>query len=370
MSAYTLEDEVWMRRALDLAAQGAGATNPNPLVGAVLVNQGAVVGEGFTQPYGDHHAEWVALNAAGARAQGATLYVNWEPCVAYPGKHTPPCAERLVQAGVARVVVAALDPHPRVQGRGVTLLQQAGVVVEVGLLEALALALNEVSVVYHGQQRPFVCLKWAMTLDGKIAAHTGDSKWVSGPDSRRRVHELRRRYAAILVGLNTVVQDDPELTVRHVEGADPWRIVLDSRGGVPLEARLLSSDSKAPTVVATTEAMPRALEQKLVQQHVRVWRLPADRGRVDLEALLQRVRSEQLDSVFVEGGADVHWSFVDQGLVDKVVCFVAPKLVGGRKAKGPLGGEGFASMSGALQLERVAVETLGADVVISGYPRP
>lgn len=365
---WSAADERFMRRAMALAEQSEGFTNPNPLVGAVVVNDGEIVGEGFTSSYGGPHAEVGALDQAGAGAQGATLYVNWEPCVAYAGKRTPPCADRILAAGVRRVVLAAQDPHPHIHGKGIEVLRAGGVQVNVGLLREEALQLNEISVIYHTRGRPFVCLKWAMTLDGRTAAHSGDSKWISNATSREHAHKLRRRHAAILVGVNTVIQDDPALTVRRVPGRDPWRIVLDSRGRIPLKAQVLRLNSQAPTIVATTDAMPPDIEEALVGLKARVWRLPAVEGRVDVSALLERVREHALDSVLVEGGGEVLWSFAKGRLFDKVVCFVAPKLVGGQTVASPLGGDGVSLLKDALQLGKLSAVPLQGDLLITAYP--
>lgn len=360
-----------MRRALVLARQGVGRVNPNPLVGAVVVRGGEVVGEGAHQEYGGPHAEVAALAQAGARARGADLYVNCEPCVAYPGKLTPPCVDRILQSGLRRVFIGALDPNPRVHGRGVARLRRAGLEVHVGVLGEEARRLNEISHVYYTEGRPFVCLKWAMTLDGKIASRTGEARWVSGEASRRRVHELRNRYAAVLVGVDTVIRDDPQLTVRSRKGRDPWRFILDSKGRTPLDAQVLRLESPAPTVIATTEAMPNATERALLRRgaRVRVWRLPDRQGKVHLEALLVRMARQRLDSLLVEGGGRVHWSFLTSGLFDKVICFIAPKLIGGRDAPTAVGGEGFAAMSEAIRLEEVSVERLGDDLCCVAYGR-
>lgn len=366
--AWSSADEAFMRRALELARQSEGFTNPNPLVGAVVVNDEQLVGQGFTASYGGPHAERNALDQAGGSAKGATLYVSWEPCVAYPGKHTPPCAELILATGVRRVVVAAQDPHPQINGRGLDALRRAGLQVEVGLLREEALQLNEISVAYHTKGRPFVCLKWAMTLDGKIATRSGDSKWISNASSREWAHKLRRRHAAIVVGVNTVIKDDPALTVRRVPGRDPWRIVLDSQGRIPLTAQLLRLQSQVPTVIATTSAMPQETEDALTRLKARVWRLPAVDGRVDLGALLTHMKEHELDSLLVEGGGEVLWSFASTRLFDKIVCFVAPKLVGGQTSASPFGGAGISELKDALQLEKLTATSLQGDLLITAYP--
>ncbi|MCD6129075.1 bifunctional diaminohydroxyphosphoribosylaminopyrimidine deaminase/5-amino-6-(5-phosphoribosylamino)uracil reductase RibD, partial [Candidatus Bipolaricaulota bacterium] len=270
--------EEYMRRALELARLGEGYTRPNPLVGAVVVKDGEVIAEGYHARYGGPHAEMVALSRAGERARGADLYVNLEPCVHW-GK-TPPCVDRIIAAGIRRVILAARDPNPLVNGKGVDKLRSAGIEVVEGVLREEAEKLNEIFFHWVKTQRPFVALKLAMSLDGKIASRTGKSRWITGEEARKKVHELRRRYAAVLVGVNTVLTDDPQLTVREVEGPQPLRIVLDSRGRIPLSAKVLSGE--APTLIATTQAMPEEIEHKLREKGAEVWRLPARDGKVDL----------------------------------------------------------------------------------------
>ena len=306
--------EAFMRRALELAEQGTGYTRPNPLVGAVIAKGGEVIAEGYHARYGGPHAEAVALERAGEAARGADLYVNLEPC-SHWGK-TPPCVDRIIAAGIRRVFIATRDPNPLVNGKGVEKLRAAGIEVVEGVLRKEAERLNEIFFYWIKMKRPFVALKLAMSLDGKIATRSGDSRWITGEGARRRVHELRRRHAAVLVGINTVLADDPELTVREVEGPQPLRIVLDSRGRVPLSARVLAGEAR--TLVATTAAMPEERERALLERGVEVWRLPAREGRVDLVALLARLAGEEIDSLLVEGGGEVAWSFLAQGLVQKL----------------------------------------------------
>lgn len=362
-----------MRRALALAERGWGRTNPNPLVGAVVVRGDRVVAEAHHERFGGPHAEALALKRAGAQAEGAELYVNWEPCVRYEGKRTPPCVEAILEAGIRRVVVATRDPTPQIDGRGIQQLREAGLEVVEGVLEREAQKLNEIRVKYARTGLPFVTLKYAMTLDGKVATVTGDSRWISSEASRRYAHRLRARYAAVLVGIGTVLHDDPQLTVRRCEGPDPARIVLDSRGRIPPHSKILRVESEAPTVIATVEMSPeheRALKELDASPPIEIWRLPpGPEGRVDLPALLRRLGERAWDSLLVEGGPTVAASFVEQGLVDKVVAFVAPKLVGGREAPTPLAGRGVARMAEALSLSDVEVRQRGPDVVIEGYLR-
>lgn len=361
-----------MRRALELAEQGAGRVNPNPLVGCVVVVDDAIIAEGYHAQVGADHAEAQALAQAGDAARGADLYVNWEPCVGFPGKRTPSCADRIVEAGVARVIVAARDPTPEVNGRGIERLRTAGVDVVEGVLEAEARRLNEIREKYTTTGWPFVLLKSAMSLDGKIATRTGDSRWISSEESRQLVHQWRNRYAAVLVGVGTALRDDPRLTVRHTEGRDPMRIVLDSHGRLPRDAQLFHLESDAPTIVATVD-MPEETESELrslkAPTEFDVWRLPADAdGHVDLPELMKRLGQREIDSVLVEGGSTVAAGFLNAGLVDKVSVFIAPRLIGGQAAPGPIGGSGVECVRQAARLREVEASWSGPDVLYTGYP--
>ncbi|HAZ27338.1 TPA: bifunctional diaminohydroxyphosphoribosylaminopyrimidine deaminase/5-amino-6-(5-phosphoribosylamino)uracil reductase RibD [Candidatus Acetothermia bacterium] len=359
--------EAFMRRALELARLGAGWTRPNPLVGAVVVRDGQVIAEGHHAVCGGPHAEAVALLEAGDRARGAELYLNIEPCVEFPGKRTPPCTNAILRAGIQRVIVATLDPNPHVSGRGVARLREAGLEVVEGVLAAEARRLNEVFFHWIRERTPFVVLKLAMSLDGKIATSTGRSRWITGPESRRLVHALRARYGAVLVGVGTVLADDPELTVRDVEGPPPLRVVLDSQGRMPPEARVLSPGAR--TLVATTGRMPAGREGELCARGADVWRLPSQNDQVDLRELLRRL-GEETDSLLVEGGSEVAWAFLSPGLVHKLAFFYAPLILGGREAIPAVGGEGVADPAEAIRVRDVTIEHVGADHLITGYPTP
>jgi diaminohydroxyphosphoribosylaminopyrimidine deaminase/5-amino-6-(5-phosphoribosylamino)uracil reductase len=363
-----LQDEVYMRLALDLARCGRGRTSPNPMVGAVVVKEGRIVGQGYHERAGGPHAEVVALREAGEAARGATLYVSLEPCC-HTGR-TGPCTEAILEAGVARVVAAMKDPNPLVAGRGLERLRQAGLEVTVGVLEREAARLNEVFCKYITTRRPFVVLKVAMTLDGKIATRTGASRWITGPAAREYVHALRDTYDAVLVGRGTVLADDPALTVRLPQGGrDPVRVVLDSRARLPETARVLQTGSPAPTIVAVTGDAPAERIGRLEEAGARVMVLPGEGGRVSLPALLEELGRREITSVLVEGGATVHAAALAAGVVDKVVWFVAPKIFGGREAPGPVGGPGVADPAAALALEDVEVTRYGPDICIEGYVR-
>uniref|UniRef100_A0A7C2EIW4 Riboflavin biosynthesis protein RibD n=1 Tax=Ammonifex degensii TaxID=42838 RepID=A0A7C2EIW4_9THEO len=360
------DDEAFIRRTLKLAARAQGLTSPNPLVGAVVVRDGRVVGEGYHRRAGLPHAEIEALQAAGEAARGATLYVNLEPCC-HTGR-TGPCTEAIIAAGVKRVVAAMVDPNPLVAGKGIARLREAGIEVAVGVLEEEARRLNEAFIKYVTARRPFVILKTAMSLDGKIATVTGESRWITGEAAREYVHQLRNTCDAVLVGIGTVLKDDPSLTTRLPEGGrDPVRVILDSSARLPLAARVLNQDSEAPTLVATTEVAPAERLAALRQAGAEV--LVCGRGpQVNLDLLLAELATREIVSVLVEGGSTVNASFLLQGLVDKVVWFIAPRIIGGREALGPVGGSGIRHLARAIRLTETVVKQLGADLCVEGYP--
>ncbi len=368
-------DRRWMHRAIAWAWRASGRVAPNPAVGAVVVRDGMVVGEGCTKPPGGPHAEIVALNQAGEHARGATLYVTLEPCAHYG--RTPPCVDAILRAGIRRVVIAIRDPYPEVDGRGIAALRAAGLEVDVGL-EAKAAA--EVVAGYLKRLRtglPEVTLKYAMTLDGRLATRTGHSRWITGPEARRYAHQLRDRHDAILVGVGTVLQDDPELTTRldPSECGDggphhPLRVVLDSQARTPLTARLLSPAVPGQTLIVTTKGAPPERVAALRAAGAEIVTVPARCGKVDIRSALFELGARGINSVLVEGGGRVLGSLFDAGLVDRVVAFVAPVLVGGSDAPIPLAGRGVETMDRAVRLIDVRIRQLGPDVVIEGRLRP
>lgn len=358
-------DTGWMRHALRLAARAQGRTAPNPLVGAVVVRDGEVVGEGWHPRAGEPHAEVFAFRQAGEKAQGGTLYVTLEPCCHYG--RTPPCTEAVLASGVRRVVVAMADPFPRVAGGGLTQLSQAGIEIECGLLEADARELNRAYLCAVERGRAWVTLKMAMTLDGKIATHTGDSRWISGEASRRYVHRLRDRHDAVMVGIGTARADDPQLTARVPGGRNPARVVVDPRGELPRDGYLARTAREIPTVVALGETADARARAELANLGVEIEVIPECEGRLELEILLRKLAGRDLHSVLCEGGAGLAGSLLDGGLVDEVVWFIAPKLVGGRDAAGPVGGAGVERMADAIHLERIRMRRFGDDMAIMGY---
>jgi diaminohydroxyphosphoribosylaminopyrimidine deaminase/5-amino-6-(5-phosphoribosylamino)uracil reductase len=352
-----------MDRALELAARGVGLTSPNPAVGCVLVRDEQVVGEGAHLRAGAPHAEAVALAEAGARARGATCYVTLEPC-AHHGR-TPPCADALVAAGVSRVVAACGDPHPLVAGRGFARLTVAGVEVAVGLREAAARALNRAFLHAVTRGRPHVTLKAAMTLDGKIAATDGSSQWITGEPARLEAHRLRFVADAVLVGIGTVLADDPRLTVRHpaLPAKEPLRVVADSRLRIPADARVLAAGEPGRTVIACVAPAPGGRAAALRAAGTRVLELPGSDGRVDLVALLAALGALGVLAVLAEGGGELGAGLVAAGLVDRVAFFIAPRLLGGRMAPGPVGGAGRA-LKEALSLVDVSTRRVGEDLLV------
>ena len=359
-----MNDEQWMRRAIRLAEKGKGRTSPNPMVGAILVKDNKVVGDGYHAKAGEAHAEIVALERAGEEGRGATLYLNLEPCAHY-GK-TPPCAPRVVQGGVKRVVIGMEDPNPLVKGKGIEVLKGAGLEVQVGMLEEECWKLNEAFCKYILQKVPFVILKAAATLDGKIATRSGDSKWISGEASRRLVHRLRNQVDGILVGIGTVLRDNPLLTSRIRGGRDPYRIVLDSRLRIPEEANVIGM-SPSKVIIAATESAPGERIEKLEKRGVRVLTLDSREGRVDLKSCLSKLGEMGITSLMVEGGSQVNGSFLDEGLIDKLILFLSPRVIGDEQAPGIFGGRGVSRLQEAVCVREIRVKKVGKDVIVEGY---
>lgn len=356
-----MNDQEYMKRALALAERGCGWTSPNPMVGAVIVRDGRILAEGWHARYGELHAERAALANATEDVRGATMYVTLEPCC-HHGKQ-PPCTDAIIESGIARVVVGSPDPNPLVAGKGVAILREHGIAVEENVLREACDALNEVFLHYIREKQPFVVLKAAMTLDGKIATRTGASRWVTGEAARAHGHSLRHRYRAIMVGSGTVLADDPLLTCRIENGRDPLRIVCDSRLRTPLDAQIVQTARETPTLIATCET-DSARIAPYENSGCRVWSLPERDGRVDLSALMQRLGAEDIDSVLIEGGGTLAWAALEAGIVQKVYSYIAPKLFGGRDAKTPVEGEGVALPEECAQLSVTNISCLGEDVLI------
>ena len=354
-----------MREALTLAAHGRGRTSPNPMVGAVLVRDGRVVGAGWHRKAGTEHAEIHALRMAGELARGATLFVTLEPC-SHTGR-TGPCARAVIEAGVKRVVAAMEDPNPLVSGQGFRMLREAGVEVSCGLMEHEARRLNEAFLTWVTKNRPFVTLKMAMTLDGKTATAGGESQWITGEEARLRGHVLRDENDAILVGIGTVLADRPSLTTRLPDGngKNPLRVILDSHARTPIDLPMLH-DGEAPVLIAATEAAPKENLERLRETGAEVL-LSGAGPIVDLSLLLRTLGERKICSLLVEGGSTVHFSFLKAGLADKVCAFIAPMMVGGKNATPAVGGEGFSRLADAARLTDIKTEMVGKDLCVSGY---
>ena len=356
-----------MQHALALAAKARGRTSPNPMVGAAIVREGEIVGEGYHQKAGEAHAEIYALNQAKGLAEGATMYVTLEPCCHWG--RTPPCTESVIRAKLADVFVAMKDPNPQVAGNGIRQLEEAGIPVQVGLCKAESRQLNEVFIKYITTQCPFVILKSAISLDGKIATASGESQWITSEASRSKGHEVRAQVDAILVGVGTVLQDNPSLTTRLPDrtNADPIRIIVDSRGRTPPRSKVFNPDSNAGTLIAVTENAPLEKIEALKSAGADVLTIAERNGRVCLRALMRELARREITSVLIEGGGEITAAALQAGIVDKLMFFLAPKLIGGNDAPGPIGGLGIARLAEAYELCNVKTSQIGGDLLIEGY---
>ena len=359
-----MEEEFWMQQALALATRGAGRVSPNPLVGAVLVRNGEIIGQGWHEQCGGPHAERNAIRSCSGSPAGATLYVNLEPCC-HHGR-TPPCTDAILEAGITRVVVGSSDPNPLVAGRGIELLRQAGVRVDTGLLQTECDILNAPFFHYIRTHTPFVVLKYAMTLDGKLATRTGASRWITGEEARRQVHRDRNRYTAIMVGAGTVLADDPLLTCRIDGGRNPIRILCDGSLRIPTGSQVISTAAEVRTLIATcvTEESRLAPYRKAGCEI-----LPVERdsnGHLSLPALMQALGQREIDSILLEGGTALQGAMLDAGLVHRVQCYLAPCLFGGKDAPSPVGGKGVALPTQALRLQHRRFSSFGEDLLIEG----
>lgn len=358
-----------MRLAIRLARKARGKTSPNPLVGAVVVKEGEIVGKGFHQKAGEPHAEVNALNDAGEKARGGELYVNLEPCNHY-GK-TPPCTGMIIDSGIKRVFVGMVDPNEVVAGRGIRCLRDNGIHAKTGILKEECQRLNEVYIKYITEKRPFVIVKSAASLDGKIATRIGDTRWITNERSMGFVHKLRNEVDGILVGIGTIMADDPRLTTRlnGRRGKDPVRIVVDSKLRILLGAKVLNHESKAKTIIASTESADKEKVKKLEGLGAKVLIIGSKNNRVDLEELMHELGKLEIASLLIEGGAEVNASSLSSGIVDKILFFYAPKIIGGIKAVGLVGGEGVERLCDAIILKDIKVRRFGDDILVEGYVR-
>lgn len=355
-----------MKMALRLARRGRGRTSPNPMVGAVVVRKGEVVGQGFHLQTGQPHAERIALSEAGEKAKGATLYVNLEPCNHFG--RTAPCTEIILESGVKKVVFGMTDPNPKVRGGGADLLRSRGIEVVAGVLDQECRRLNEGFIKWITTGLPFVILKAAVSLDGRIATRTGDSKWISSESSRRLVHRMRTVADGVLVGIGTVKEDDPSLTVRLARGKikDPIRIIIDPLLRISEKARILEGPVK--TWVVTGVQVSQAKKRRLEAKGVEVLPISVRKGRMAIQELLALLGQKGITSLFVEGGAEIYASFLNQKQVDKLFLFIAPCLIGGQKAKGMVGGEGVKTVAEAFCFREIQVKLRAGDILVEAYP--
>lgn len=359
----TRTKEDYMRYALSLAEKGRGRTSPNPVVGAVIVRDGVIIGEGWHKKCGENHAEINAFENAAARGNdvsGAEMYVTLEPCSHY-GK-TPPCAKAIIEKKIKNVYIGILDPNPLVAGRGVRMMEDAGILVEHGILEEECRRMNEIFLKYITTKRPFVVMKTAMTLDGKIAAYTGDSRWVSCEESRQIVQKMRNSLTGIMVGIGTVLTDNPQLTCRIPNGRDPVRIIADSSLRIPTEAKVLKDEN---CIIAAADSCDR---EKIQQLGERVLIVKERDGHLDLDDLMQQLGQRGIDSILLEGGGTLNEAALRAGIVDRIVTFIAPKMIGGSQAKTPVEGQGIEKMSQAVRLENIEITKIGEDLMIQGTP--
>ncbi len=366
---FMQKKEEYMRRALELARKGEGHTSPNPMVGCVVVKDGRIISEGYHEKYGEFHAERNALTRCTEDTAGADLYVTLEPCC-HQGK-TPPCTDIIIEKKIARVFVGSMDSNPLVAGKGVQILRDHGIYVETGILDAECRKLNEVFYHYIATKTPFVVMKYAMTLDGKIACATGDSKWVTGEIARTQVHRMRGRYRGIMVGIGTVLADDPMLNCRVEGGVDPVRIICDSNLHIPIESQIVKTASDIETIVACSQ---EALESERKQEKIRRLKeagiqIIGTEGAhgVNLVELMKKLGGQNIDSILLEGGGTLNASALEDGIVNKVYAYIAGKLIGGMDARSPVEGMGIDRMADAITLQNVEIEKLGDDFCIVGY---
>ena len=362
------EDEQLMKKALRLARKGSGRVSPNPLVGAVITRKGKIVGRGFHQKAGFPHAEINAIRQAGDQAKGGTLYLNLEPCC-HSEKKTPPCTEAILKSGIKKVVVAMKDPNPKVDGKGISFLRNQGLLVHEGTLKAEAEDLNEIFTKYITTRLPFVALKIAATLDGKIATSTGKSQWITGEKSRMLGHRLRNQYDAVLIGRGTVDVDDPELTTRLPLGSkrNPVRIIVDETLSAPLQAKVFNLQADDRVIVATTQRAEAAKKKELEKRGIEVLQIEEKGDGVDLSSLVKLLGQMKLTSVLIEGGSRINGSAIAQKIVDKVYYLIAPTIMGGEDAVSAVGGGSPADLSDCPILKKVKIKKIENDILIEGY---
>ncbi|MDD6795784.1 MAG: bifunctional diaminohydroxyphosphoribosylaminopyrimidine deaminase/5-amino-6-(5-phosphoribosylamino)uracil reductase RibD [Clostridiaceae bacterium] len=353
-------DTQYMKQAIKIAKKGCGWTNPNPMVGAVIVKDNEVIGEGYHERWGGLHAERNALANCTKSPEGATLYVTLEPCCHYG--RTPPCTEAIIESGISRVVVGSLDPNPLVAGKGIEILRKSGIDVVEGVLKKECDEVNEVFLHYIKNKDPYVVMKYAMTMDGKIATYNGKSKWITGEEARKKVQEDRNRYSAIMVGVNTIIKDDSRLTCRIANGKNPIRIICDTNLRTPLDSNVVVTSKEVETIIATCSNDDR--KQQYIDSGCKILRVDKKNGYVNLKSLVKKLGELNIDSILLEGGATLNASALEAQIVNKVQTYIAPKVFGGEKAKSPIGGIGVSAPIDAYKLKPLKFYHLGEDILI------
>ncbi len=359
-------DEKYMTIALELAEKGRGKVEPNPMVGAVLVKNGEIVGRGYHHAFGGPHAEIHAINEGGTNGKGATLYVSMEPCAHY-GK-TAPCVDAIIRAAIARVVMPVIDPNPITSGRGLQKLKETGIEVKLGIMESQARRLNAPFFKLMQTGLPYIIVKWAMSLDGKIATHGGDSRWITSEESRAYVHTIRGQVDGIIVGINTVLRDDPLLTCRLEGGRNPRRIIVDGNAVLPLHSRLIKTIGESEIMVAVTENAPHERIERLKHAGCKIIRTKGTDGRVDLQELLRYLGEMKLTNILVEGGSKIITSMIEGHFADKIIVFIAPVIIGGEGAMSPVRGKGVNIMGEAVKLAEINIRRFSNDIAVEGVP--
>ena len=355
------QDRQYMKMALELAQKGMGFTAPNPMVGAVIVKNGRVIGQGYHRKYGELHAEREALAACTEEPEGASIYVTLEPCCHY-GKQ-PPCVDAILEAGIRRVIIGSSDPNPLVAGKGIRILKDHGIEVTENILKEECDKLNEAFFYYIQNKKPYVVMKYAMTMDGKIAAYTGESKWVTGEAARIHVQKQRLKYTGIMVGVGTVLADDPMLTCRLENSRNPVRIICDSHLRTPLTSKIVRTAATIPTIIASSSKDQQKIKN-YEELGCQVLYVPEKNGHIDLNRLMELLGAAKIDSILLEGGGSLNWSALESGIVQKVQTYIAPKLFGGEEAKTPVEGKGFPDPASAVLLKNSEITRLGDDLLI------
>lgn len=357
-----------MKLALELAKKGIGRVHPNPMVGAVIVKDGKILGQGYHKKCGEGHAEVNAFKDAEEKnenIEGAEMYVTLEPCSHF-GK-TPPCADKIIEKKISKVFIGTLDPNPLVAGRGVKKLKDAGIYVEYGILESECYKLNEVFMKYIVKKEPFVVMKTGMSLDGKIATYSGESKWITEEKSRENVHNLRNELTGIMVGINTVLKDNPQLTCRVNGGRNPIRIIVDSTLKIPIDCKIVNTAKEVETIIATTDKANLDKINSLEDKGVKIIVVPSKNGKVNLKELMIALGNLKIDSILLEGGGTLNFSALEEGIVDKVKIYIAPKIIGGKDSKTPIEGKGIDNLKDAFKITNLSVSTIGEDILVEGY---